>query len=211
MLRTLGLLLLDTGRCDEAVATFQLQRQAEMAIADPDFVGDLFLPVNMARALGCAGQGAQALAELAGAEAGLAALDERSTTYIQLRVGAAHRRAELLLTKGSPVADPAQGLALAEEALDLTNRQSASLFDLVIAGHLANGDLGAASQLAHEAASVPTFTKLPQYYAAIIAALEQASAGDRAGAAKALRQVGVDPAYRDGPRNLKRLARWLAD
>lgn len=209
VLRTLGLLLLDSGRCEEATATFQLQRQAEMSVNDPEFIGDAFLPVNQARALGCSGQPVQALGELASAEAGLAALDDQPGQRIQLQVAILHRRAELLLTKGSEVADPAQGLALAEQALELTNRQSASLFDLVITGHVASGDLGAATQLANEAAAVPTFSKLPQYYAAIVAALEQASAGGRAGAAKALRQVGVDPAYRDGPRNLERLAAWL--
>lgn len=209
VLRTLGLLLLDAGRCEEALATFQLQRQAEMTIADPEFLGDLFLPINTARAMGCAGQEVAALGELATAEARLAEFADQPSLQLQLQVGVMHRRAELLLTAGSPVADPAQGLDLATRALDLTGRQSPSLYDLVITGLVANGDLGAALDAANEAAAVPTFSKLPTYYAGIVAALEQAIAGDRAGAAAALRQVVFDPAYDDGARNLERLARQL--
>lgn len=204
VLRTYGLLLLGMGRCDEALANFQAQAQAELM--DSEGQPDPFVDINRARAMACSGQWEQALMALDFVDAQLPKYDDSPGLQNGLRASMLQRRAEYLLEPGTSIFDPNRALAATSEGLDITGRNKPRLFDLEIEALVANNDLAGALDRASEAATLLFGLK---HYPVIIEALEQASGGDRTGAAATLRAFTAQPEDQAAPQSLKRIAAQL--
>lgn len=200
LLRSYALLLLDSGRCDEALAHFQQQGLALGNLADAE--PDVFLPVNRARALLCLGNHAEAAAELDFAEATLGGMADRPQLQRQLRVSVLQWRGRLALAMGQPET----AAQLAAEGIEATNRGHPPLFDLSIEALAAMGDLDAALIRAREGETL--FFKLG-HYPVMVAALQTALTGDGAGAAATLRAFEGQLKHSDGLASCEALAETL--
>lgn len=204
VLRTSGLLLYSMGRCAEALANFEAQALAELMATEQQ--PDAFVDINRARAMACLGQWAQALAALDGLEAKLAQYDDRPGLQNSIRASILQRRAEYLLEPGTNVFDPARALAATSEGLDVTGRNRARLFDLEIEALVASNDLAGAIDRASEAATLLFGLK---HFPVVIEALEQATSGDRQGAAATLRAFEAQPEDPKAPLSMERIAAQL--
>ena len=116
------------------------------------------------------------------------------------------RSAEYLLEPGTPIFDANRALAATREGLDITGRNRPRLFDLEIEALVAINDLAGALDRASEAATLLFGLK---HYPVLIEALEQASGGDRSGAAATLRAFTAQPEYQDAPQSMERIAAQL--
>jgi len=176
LLRSLGALLIDAGRFDEALSALQQQDVAERS--SPDAVPDTFLPINRARALMGLGRDMEAAAEL---ELFEAAITQDSPGWPSLL----HRRAELFLRSGGPFYDPAAAASLCDEGLLITKNRYPALLDVSIEALVAKGDLPAAIARAQLAAG-----EFPgdRRYTIAADALGKAQAGDKAAALNQLRK-----------------------
>jgi tetratricopeptide (TPR) repeat protein len=186
LLRSLGLMLLDAARFDEAVTTFQQQAASEMT--HEELSSDPYLPINMARALMALDRDMEAAAQLELFEAGA---DPDSHAWPSLL----HRRAELLLKAGSPFYDPRLASDLCEEGILKTNGRYPPLLDRHIESLVADGDLLGAIKAGEVAAS-----NFPdeERYTQVLDALRRASEGDVAGAASDLMTSGDEALARIG-------------
>jgi len=186
LLRGMGVLLLDTGRFDEALTTFQ--QQAAAALVREDLPPDAFLPINMARVLMALDRDMEAAAQL---ELFEAAADPDSRSWPSLL----HRRAELMLKQGSPFYDPRLAADLCAEGILKTGGRYPPLHDRSIEALVADGDILGAVQATEAAAEA--FPGIERY-AQLIEALNQASSGDPAGAASTLMTSGDEVLVRIG-------------
>jgi len=194
LLRSLGVLLIEDGRPDEALSILDLQEAAEQAI--PGRLVDPFLPINRARCLMALDRDVEAAAQLELFEQDV---QPESASWLSL----AHRRSELYLKRGSAFYDPAEAVELTEHGLAVTRRLSVGsppLLDASIEALVASGDLAAALSRAKEARDL--YPGLPRYGTAV-SALERALSGDVAGAGEGLRS--------SGDKALGRIAAQLAD
>ncbi|HEX5011215.1 MAG TPA: tetratricopeptide repeat protein [Planctomycetota bacterium] len=108
LLFSLGVLLVDAGRYDEALGVFDRQEAAEQAI--PGHVVDPFLPINRARCYMALDRDVEAAAQL---EVFEQSVQPDSTSWLSL----AHRRSELFLKRTSPFYNPAGAVELTEHGL----------------------------------------------------------------------------------------------
>lgn len=198
--RNLGLVHLELGTCDEALANFE--NQGMFTTIRPDLESDLYLPVNTARALTCLGRHGEATAQLDLAEASLVTLDDQPMVQRNLQVSIVRRRAELMLSMG----DPQRAADLAAEGIELTGRQHPGLYDLSIEALVALDDLGSALLRAQEATTL--FFSL-EHYTVVIQALETAQAGDRDAGAAALMGFVGQAIYVSGPKACQAIAARL--
>jgi tetratricopeptide (TPR) repeat protein len=178
LLRRLGILLAKAGRYDEALSTLNLQEQAEQSIEVSE--RDLYLPVNRFRAL-------LGLRRWQEARQQLDLFESRVEPDTFAWVSLLHRRAQLLLAAGSPFADPARALQLAEEGITLTSGEAPMMYDIAIEALVALGRDDDAIARAEQARD-----RLPAdgRYQLVINALRKEQAGDRADALATLRGSG---------------------
>ncbi|MFT7461764.1 MAG: tetratricopeptide (TPR) repeat protein [Pseudohongiellaceae bacterium] len=204
VLRTYGLLLFRMGRCDEALANFEAQAQAQL-MSESGKV-DPFVDVNRARAYACLGQWAQALSALDLTSAKLAQYDDRPGLQNSLRASILQRQAEYLLERDTAVFNATLALAATNEGLDVTGRNRARLFDLEIEALVALNDLSLAIDRTNEAAALLFGLK---HYPVLLEALEQATSGDRAGAAITMRAFTAQAEDPGAPQSMERIAGQL--
>lgn len=186
LLRSLGTLLLDARRYDEALTTFQEQAAAEQMRTE--LAPDPFLSLNLARAFMALDRDMEAAGQLEVFESGT---DPGSHAWPSLL----HRRAELLLKPGSPFYDPQLAADLCSEGVLKTNGRYPELLDRQIEALVASGDLTGAIEAATKAAT--GFPAL-QRYAQCVEALRRAADGDAAGAASMLMTSGDEVLMRIG-------------
>jgi tetratricopeptide (TPR) repeat protein len=204
VLRTYAGLLLQIGRCEEALANFEGQAAAEMMMTDGR--PDPFLDINRARCFACMEDWEQALATLDGLRARLSMYDDQPGLQKGLLGSLLRRRAEILLVPGTPIYDPTEALANTNEGLDVTERNRARMFDLEIEALVATDNLAEAIERANEAATLLFGLK---HFPVVITALEQATSGDREGAAATLRAFVAQPADPNAPNSMDRIAGQL--
>ncbi|HTE05890.1 MAG TPA: tetratricopeptide repeat protein [Planctomycetota bacterium] len=176
LLRGLGTLLIDAGRCDEALSTFQQQDVAEKS--SPEAVPDLFLPINRARALMGLDRDMEAATEL---ELFASSITPDSPAWSSLL----HRRAELFLKRKGPFYNPAAAVDLCEQGLVITKNRYPALLDVSIEALVAKGDLPAAIARAQLAAG-----EFPEdrHFTVAAEALGKAQSGEKGAALNQLRK-----------------------
>jgi tetratricopeptide (TPR) repeat protein len=204
VLRTYAGLLLELGRCEEALANFEGQAQVELMMTEGS--PDAFLDINRARCFACMGEWQQALATLDELEARLPMYDDTPELQRQLHGSVLRRRAQILLEPGTPIYDPARALLDTQQGLDVTGRNRPRMFDLEIEALVASDDLAGAIERANEAATLLFALK---HYSVVISALEQATSGDRPGAAARLRAFKAQPEDLSAPESMERIAGHL--
>jgi tetratricopeptide (TPR) repeat protein len=180
LLRRLGILLVKAGRHDEALSTFDQQEQVERSRDESE--RDAYLPINRFRALFGLRRWDEAKRQLDLFEA---RVEPDSFAWASLL----HRRAQLLLAQGSPYADPAEALSLAEEGITLTAGQAPMMYDIAIEALVALGRDDEAIARAEDA-----LEKHPddRRYQVVLNALKAEQGGDRAGAVETLRSGGEE-------------------
>ncbi len=178
LLRSLGILYLDVGRHEEALATFLSQEQVQRML--PLDQQDFFVALNKARALTALGRDVEAAAQL---ELFEALVQPGDPAYVSLL----HRRAQLFLRPGGAFYNPAAATELMREAIDLSGSGYPPYFDDLIEALVAARDLPAAIATAKQARS--RFAVLLRFRVAE-QALQRVAEGDVAGASAALRGVG---------------------
>jgi protein O-mannosyl-transferase len=179
LLRQLGGLLIESGRFDEALSTFDKQEAAELAV--PGGVSDPYLPINRARALMGLDRDVEAAAQL---EIFEASVEPDSTSWLSL----AHRRSELFLKRASPFFNPAQAVELTDHGLAVlkgANAGSPPLLLCSIEALTATRDFPAALARSREAlAAYPDDVR----FQVAVRALQFAVDGNVPGSIEALRK-----------------------
>ncbi|MHC5211528.1 MAG: tetratricopeptide repeat protein [Planctomycetota bacterium] len=180
LLRRLGILLVKAKRFDEALSTFDLQENAEAPLDET--ARDLFLPINRFRALLPLQRWQEAALQLDLFES---RVEPDSFPWASLL----HRRAQLLLAAGSPFADEARALDLAEEGITLTGGEAPMMFDMAIEALVALARDGEAVTRAEAARDAFPGDRR---YQIVINALGQELTGNRESAVTTLRETGEE-------------------